>query len=52
MLELRRFTAGYVAASLGLSRRTLNRQLAAEGVSFLALLDETREELARRQLGI
>lgn len=45
-----RCTAGYVASRLGLSRRTLTRKLADEGTRFLELLDEAREEVARRQL--
>jgi AraC-like DNA-binding protein len=39
-----------VAAHLGLSRRTLDRRLAAEGTSFHALLDSVRREIAWRQL--
>lgn len=39
-----------VAASLGTSARTLQRQLAAERTSFAALLDETRCEVASELL--
>ena len=39
------------ARELGTSTRTLQRRLAAEGVAFERLLDETRREVARRQLG-
>lgn len=45
-----RCTGGRMAARLGVSRRTLTRALAAEGTSFLALLDETRRDIAQRQL--
>jgi AraC-like DNA-binding protein len=50
MLAGRRCTAPLAAERLGLSRRTLERRLAAEGVSFHALIDEVRSELARGQL--
>jgi AraC-like DNA-binding protein len=40
-----------VARKLGRSRRTLNRQLAGEGVSFQSLVDDLRRELALRYLG-
>ncbi|HVU00148.1 MAG TPA: AraC family transcriptional regulator [Polyangiaceae bacterium] len=39
-----------IARRLGLSLRTLQRTLQEEGTSFLDLLDETREELARSYL--
>lgn len=39
-----------VAAELGLSGRTLNRRLQANGTSFAALLAETREAVARHLL--
>ena len=39
-----------VATSLGLADRTLQRRLSAEGSSFLALLDQTRRELAQHHL--
>jgi len=40
-----------LARRLGLSERTLQRRLHAEGTSFAALLDELRLDLARRYLG-
>ena len=45
-----RCTAAHVASRLGVSRRTLTRALEAEGTRFLALLDEARLDVARRQL--
>lgn len=39
-----------IARRLGLSPRSLQRRLAAEGTGFRALLDARRQELARRQL--
>ena len=39
--------AGEVAAALGMSERTLRRQLDAEATSFRTLLDEVRAEKAR-----
>lgn len=39
-----------VAAHLGVSRRTLHRQLAARGASFTALLEDARALLAERYL--
>lgn len=50
MLAGRRCTAPLAAERLGLSRRTLERRLAAEGTTFHALLDEVRGEVARGQL--
>jgi AraC-like DNA-binding protein len=41
----------HIARSLNLSSRTLQRRLAEEGVSFKALLDEARHELALRFIG-
>lgn len=41
---------GELAAALGLSRRTLQRKLAAFGLSYKRLVDEVREQLARRYL--
>jgi AraC-like DNA-binding protein len=40
-----------IAGILGMSERTLQRRLAAEGTSFQHLLDDTRRELARHYLG-
>jgi AraC-like DNA-binding protein len=37
-----------VARALGMSERTLQRNLAAEGTSFRQILDDTRKELAQR----
>lgn len=39
-----------LAVSAGLSRRTLQRQLAAEGTSFSDLLEEVRRQMALRHL--
>ncbi|WP_333835320.1 helix-turn-helix transcriptional regulator, partial [Rubrimonas sp.] len=39
-----------VAAAAGMSRRTLQRRLAAEGFTFSELLDATRADLAMRLL--
>jgi AraC-like DNA-binding protein len=50
MLAQGRCTAPLVADRLGLSRRTMERRLADEGVTFHALLDEVRDEVARGQL--
>lgn len=50
MLAGRRCNAPMVAARLGLSRRTMERRLAAEGTTFHTLLDEVRGEVARGQL--
>jgi AraC-like DNA-binding protein len=40
-----------VARQLGVSRRTLARRLAADGVSFAEILDQLRSDLAARYLG-
>jgi AraC-like DNA-binding protein len=40
-----------IATALGMSERTLQRRLAAEGTSFQRLLDDTRRELAQQYLG-
>lgn len=45
-----RCTAAHVATQLGVSRRTLTRALEREGTRFLTLLDEARDEIARRHL--
>ena len=50
LLSSGRCTAEHVAAQLGVSRRTLTRALEVEGTRFLALLDEARIDVARRQL--
>lgn len=39
-----------IAQLLGMGAKTLQRQLAREGVSFAALLDKTRERMARQLL--
>jgi AraC-like DNA-binding protein len=39
-----------IATALGLSRRTLARRLASEGLSFSGILHELRYDLARRYL--
>jgi AraC-like DNA-binding protein len=51
LLSYRRCTAAHVATQLGVSRRTLTRQLADEGASFLVLLDDLRSDIARSHLG-
>lgn len=43
-------SAEEVAHALGLSQRSLQRRLAALGLSFQGVVDETRHELARRYL--
>ena len=43
---------GKVAAELGVSRRTLGRRLAWEGLSFRKVLDNLRFDLAKRYLPI
>lgn len=50
MLASGRCTAPLAAERLGMSRRTMERRLAAEGTTFHALLDEVRSEVARGQL--
>lgn len=50
LLSYNRCTAAHVATQLGVSRRTLTRQLEAEGTSFLALLDALRTEMAKSHL--
>jgi AraC-like DNA-binding protein len=44
------FRASDIARELGVSQRTLARRLSEEGVSFTALLDELRLDLANRYL--
>jgi AraC-like DNA-binding protein len=43
-------TADSVAAAMGMSTRTFHRRLAAEGISFKTLLDETRFSIASEYL--
>ena len=45
-----RCSAGEVAASLGIDRRTLHRHLAAEGTGYQQVHDAIRLEIAQRQL--
>jgi hypothetical protein len=40
-----------IAATLGMSERTLQRRLTAGGTSFQRLLEDTRRELAQQYLG-
>jgi AraC-like DNA-binding protein len=40
-----------IARTLGMSRRTLARRLAAEGVTFTEIVEEMRRDLAHRYLG-
>jgi AraC-like DNA-binding protein len=41
---------GLIARKLGMSRRTLARRLAAEGLTFAGVLDAFRHDLAKRHL--
>ena len=50
LLPVGRATVADVASELAVSPRTLHRQLKAEGVSFQAVLNATRERLARHYL--
>jgi AraC-like DNA-binding protein len=50
LLPLGRCSTHQVARSLGVTQRTLHRQLAAEGQSFSAIVHTTREALAERYL--
>ena len=50
MLSLGRATSDSVAQGLGLSVRTLQRQLGETGTNFTALLNEVRRELAQRYM--
>jgi AraC-like DNA-binding protein len=50
LLPVGRCSTHHVARSLGVTQRTLHRQLAAEGQSFSAIVHETREALAERYL--
>ncbi|MGW4773714.1 AraC family transcriptional regulator [Nocardia sp. NPDC004278] len=47
MLPTGRCSIEQIARSLGVDRRTVHRQLGAEGQTFTALLDATRAELAQ-----
>jgi AraC-like DNA-binding protein len=49
-LPIGRFDLPSVAARLGVSTRTLQRRLSAEGTSFDTLLDDVRQQLALRYL--
>jgi AraC-like DNA-binding protein len=50
LLPLGRCSTQKVARSLGVTQRTLHRQLAAEGQSFSSIVHGTREALAERYL--
>ena len=50
LLPLGRCSTHQVARSLGVTQRTLHRQLAAEGTSFSSIVHGTREALAERYL--
>ena len=50
LLPLGRCSTHQVARSLGVTQRTLHRQLAAEGESFSGIVHRTREALAERYL--
>ncbi len=50
LLPLGRCSTQQVARSLGVTQRTLHRQLAAERTSFSSIVHETREALAERYL--
>ena len=50
LLPLGRCSTAQVARNLGVTQRTLHRQLAAEGQSFSSLVHETRAALAERYL--
>ena len=50
LLPLGRCSTKQVARSLGVTQRTLHRQLAAEGTSFSSIVHGTREALAERYL--
>jgi len=51
MLPTGRATCKSVAAGLGISMRTLQRELDARALTFKALINEVRQELARRYVG-
>ena len=46
-----RLTMHWIARSLGLSPPTLRRRLEAEQVTYSAIVDEVRRQLAERELG-
>jgi AraC-like DNA-binding protein len=50
LLPLGRCSTAQVARNLGVTQRTLHRQLAAEGHSFSSLVDDIRAALAERYL--
>lgn len=50
LLPTGRCNADQVARHMGIDRRTVHRRLAREGCSFLALLQQTRQELMARHL--
>jgi AraC-like DNA-binding protein len=50
LLPVGRCSTQQVARSLGVTQRTLHRQLAAEGESFSGIVHDTREALAERYL--
>jgi AraC-like DNA-binding protein len=50
LLPVGRCSTTHVARSLGVTERTLHRQLAAEGQSFSSIVHGTREALAERYL--
>lgn len=50
LLPSGRCTADQVAQLMGINRRTLNRRLAQEGLTYLALLNELRRMLVQRYL--
>jgi AraC-like DNA-binding protein len=50
LLPVGRCSTQAVARSMGVTQRTLHRQLAAEGQSFSAIVHTTREALAERYL--
>jgi AraC-like DNA-binding protein len=52
LLPLRRCTMPRVARALGVTKRTLHRQLDAQQQSFAAIVDDTRAGLAERYLAV
>ncbi len=51
LLPSGRSSVADVGRTLGMSRRSLQRRLSEEGITFQAVLDGTREDLARHYLG-